>query len=273
MMALGILVRHQADRPRPPPHSDPGDPNRFAGPIERYAPWPDAVGLPRRPRRGRVRGQASRRMICEVKRSARLGGRALGIESLGAQAPRPLDESPVVPSWVVAGHRAAQGFVLRQAAGPAQLPVDGLAPSANTHCYLEFCNSARRCFSASETMAASGTASRSAASARVAPSAEDDGRAGAGLRRRAVGLESYKKAIYRDMGQLGRMASVRRHRSRLVRTGFGRSDRSIVQANRRQRGGECAAAGRRLPEERFEEVPVRLERAHHEPDPGGPVGR
>ena len=52
-----------------------------------------------------------------------------------------------------------------------------------------------------------------------------------------------------------------------------RSDRSIVHADRRQRGGECAAAGRRAPEERFEQTPVRLERAHHEPDPAGPVGR
>ena len=30
---------------------------------------------------------------------------------------------------------------------------------------------------------------------------------------------------------------------------------------------------RRAPEEQFEQVPVRLERAHHEPDPAGPVGR
>jgi hypothetical protein len=36
-----------------------------------------------------------------------------------------------------------------------------------------------------------------------------------------------------------------------------RSDRSIVHADRRQRGGECAAAGRRAPEERFEHTPVR----------------
>ncbi len=75
-------------------------------------------------------------MIGEVKRSARLGGRDLGIESLGARAPRLLEESPVVASWVVADHRAAPGFVLRQSAGQAQLPVDGLAPSANTQCYL-----------------------------------------------------------------------------------------------------------------------------------------
>jgi hypothetical protein len=54
---------------------------------------------------------------------------------------------------------------------------------------------------------------------------------------------------------------------------FGRSDRSIVHADRRRRGGECAAAGRPAPEELFKQAPVRLERAHHEPDPAGPVGR
>ena len=54
---------------------------------------------------------------------------------------------------------------------------------------------------------------------------------------------------------------------------LGRSDRSIVQTDRRQRGGECAAAGRRALEERFEQPPVRLERADHEPDRAGPVGR
>jgi hypothetical protein len=53
----------------------------------------------------------------------------------------------------------------------------------------------------------------------------------------------------------------------------GRSDRSIVHADRRRRGGECTAAGRRAPEDLFGQAPVRLERAHHEPEPGGPVSR
>ena len=69
-------------------------------------------------------------------------------------------------------------------------------------------------------------------------------------------------------------ASVRRHRNiEHAICARRRSDRSIVHAYRCRRGGECTAAGRRAPEDLFGQAPVRLERAHHEPEPGGPVGR